>query len=86
MTVVERLCKKIERDIGIKCVPCTFKRTYAEYWQRRAGGFVWEMSAKGLSYEIGSTQSATELVKSNCKLELQGNELFGEVIDYKCKV
>lgn len=86
MTVVERLCKKIERDIGIKCVPCTFRRTYAGYWQRRAGGFVWEMSAKGLSYEIGSTQSATELVKSNCKLELQGNEIFGEVIDYKCKV
>jgi hypothetical protein len=86
MTVVERLCKKIERDIGIKCVPCTFRRTYAGYWQRRAGGFAWEMSVKGLSYEIGSTQSVTELVKSNCKLELQGNEIFGEVIDYKCKV
>lgn len=86
MTVVEKLCKKIERDIGIKCVPCTFRRTYAGYLQRRDGVFVWEMSAKGLSYEIGSMQSATELVKSNCKLDLQGNEISGEMIDYECKV
>ena len=79
MTVVEKLCKKIERDIGIKCISSTFRRTYAGYWQRRVGAFVWVMSAKGLSYEIGSTQSVTELVKSNCKLELQGDEVFGEV-------
>ena len=80
MTLAERLSKKIKRDIGIECVPCTFKRTYAGYWQKRAGAFVWEMNVKGFSYEIGSTQPASEPVKRGCKLELQGNEIFGEVI------
>lgn len=80
MTLAERLSKKIKRDIGIDCIPCTFKRTYAGYWQKRAVAFVWEMNVKGFSYEIGSTQSASELVKRGCKLELQGNEIFGEVI------
>ena len=80
MALAERLSKKIKRDIGIECVPCTFKRTYAGYWQKRAGTFIWEMNVKGFSYEIGSTQPASELVKRGCKLELQGNEIFGEVI------
>ena len=79
MTIAERLSKKIERDIGIECVPCTFKRTYAGYWQKRAGAFVWEMNVKGFSYEIGSTQSASELLRRGYKLEMNGNEIFGEV-------
>lgn len=80
MTLAERLSKKIKRDIGIECVPCTFRRTYAGYWQKRAGAFVWEMNVKGFSYEIGSTQPASELVKRGCKLEMKGNEIFGEVV------
>ena len=79
MTIAERLSSKIKQDIGIECVPCTFRRTYAGYWQRRQGAFVWEMDVKGFSYEIGSTQPASELVKRGCKLEMKGKEIFGEV-------
>ena len=80
MTIAERLSNKIKRDIGIECVPCTFKRTYAGYWQKRAGAFIWVMNVKGFSYEIGSTQSASELLRRGYKLEMKGNEIFGEVI------
>lgn len=79
MTIAERLSNKIKQDIGIYCIPCTFKRTYAGYWQKREGAFVWEMNVKGLPYEIGSTQPASELVKRGYKLEMKGNEIFGEV-------
>ena len=75
-----KIVQKIKHDTGVECISSTFRRTYAGYWQKRLGQFLWEMDAKGLSYTIGSTQSATELVKSNCKLELEGNEIFGEII------
>ena len=82
-TLSEKLAKKIERDIGIICDPETFRRTYAGYWQKSLGAFVWAMRIKGSPKELGSGYPASECVKSKYKLTLScdGLEIYPELAD-----
>jgi hypothetical protein len=82
----ERLTKKIKEELDINCIPETFRRTYAGRNQKAAGAFLCEMQIKDSSWHVASIQTASELVKSNIKLEADndfwynGNtlEIFGE--------
>ena len=82
-TLRERLAKKIERDTGIACCPDTFRITYAGYWQKSVGAWVWAMRIKDLPEELGSIYPASECVKSKYKLVLSYNplEIFPELIE-----
>lgn len=62
MTVFERLQKRIEKDLGIRLV--NFRRTYAGYWQKVRGGWVWGASYADSGHDIGSIYRATDLLKS----------------------
>lgn len=67
MKTFEKLAVRIEKDTGLKLD--RFRRTYAGYWQRKAGAWRWfafEVGSKG--NDIGSMYSATELLKSKNKL------------------
>ena len=72
----ERLARKIERELGIKCDPCTFQRTYAGYWMRTQGAFSWIMNTTR-GGTIGSMYTASELVKPYVKLDYDPRE--GEI-------
>ena len=63
-----KLAKKIEKDTGIPCDPSTFLRTYAGYWQKRSGGFLWVMQRTDRAGEIGGYDSATDCASNKYKL------------------
>lgn len=71
--LAEKLARKIDKEIGIKCNPETFRRTYAGYWMKTQGAFVWEMeSVEGGT--IGSMYPASELVKASVHLTYDEQE------------
>ncbi len=76
---VERLCKKIERDCGIKCKPHTFRRTFAGSMMKSWLGYVsWTMDDdKGR--EVQSTEPASELLKKKYKLQAYNGGLYVEI-------
>ena len=76
---VLRLVRKIKQDIGIECDPYTFRRTYAGYWQKSNGAFVWIICANDVtSLFIGSADTLTECIRKNRRLEFdcEHNEIF----------
>lgn len=65
MTTFEKLAKRIREDLGIDIEIHSLHRTYAGYWQREAGAFVWEGCVYGYPLlRIGSCESATTLLKA----------------------
>jgi len=69
MTTFEKLAKRIKKDTGIELV--NFRRTYAGHWQKSNGNWVWGAYDKdNFANDIGSTYTATELLKSKKKLIL----------------
>lgn len=58
-----RLADKIQNDLGVVCMKESFRRTYAGYWQRRAGAWSWEGVTED-GRRIGSIWSVSELLKS----------------------
>ena len=58
-----RLADKIQEDLGIACMKDSLRRTYAGYWQRRAGAWSWEGVTED-GRRIGSIWSVTALLKS----------------------
>lgn len=78
-TVVERLVDKMKRELGVICDPKSFHRTYAGYWQRRAGAYVWTMKITGSDLEIGSCDPASLCVKKEYTLFLKNGEIFAEI-------
>ena len=78
----EKLARKIEKEIGIRCNPDTFVRTYAGKWQRLAGAFVWEMVCEG--GRIDSISPASDCVRSDVWLDFDPKE--GEVFPEKRNV
>lgn len=63
MKTFEKLAKRIERDTGLKLIK--FRRTYAGFHQRSAGNWVWAAyDADNEANDIGSTETATELLRS----------------------
>ncbi len=83
--LAERLAKKIERDTGLVCDPSTFTRSYAGYWQKSSGAWLWSMQVKDIPHEIGSCDPASECVKSKYHLELlnSGDEIVAELTEGK---
>ena len=74
--LADRLAKKIEKEFGVKCRPETFRRTYAGYWMKLQGAFVWEMDCIGGGV-VGSMYPASELAKGSVELEIDEKE--GEI-------
>ena len=64
----EKLSKKILQDTGVCTDPGTFQRTYAGYWQKAGGAFLWTMKAKDGSITVGSCDRASDCIKSGAKL------------------
>lgn len=58
-----RLADKIQNDLGIACMKDSLRRTYAGYWQRKAGAWSWEGVTED-GRRIGSIWSVSELLKS----------------------
>jgi hypothetical protein len=69
MTVFEKLAIKIEEDLGYQVE--NFERTYAGIHERSRGAFTWTCKRKVSGVIIGSTSTATELLKQD-KLVLIG--------------
>lgn len=64
MTTFEKLAKRIKDELDIEVVTSSLHRTYAGYWLRAAGAFVWEGDVCGYpSLKIGSITPATQLLK-----------------------
>ena len=64
----EKLSEKILQDTGIHTAPETFRRTYAGYWQKAAGAFLWTMEAKDGAITVGSCDRASDCIKSSAIL------------------
>lgn len=64
----EKLSQKILQDTGICTDPDTFRRTYAGYWQKAAGAFLWTMKAKDGSITVGSCDRASDCIKPGTRL------------------
>ena len=64
MTTFEKLAKRIKDELDREVVTSSLHRTYAGYWLRAAGAFVWEGDVCGYpSLKIGSITPATQLLK-----------------------
>jgi hypothetical protein len=61
MTTFEKLAVKIEEDLGLKIT--NLKRTYAGLHQRSSGAFVWTAECVESKEDIGSTITASDLLK-----------------------
>jgi hypothetical protein len=67
MTTFEKLAIRIERDCGIQLV--NFRRTYVGFWQKGNGAYVWTANYKDSVHEVGSCETATDLLKSKAPLQ-----------------
>lgn len=79
MTTFEKLAKRIKDELNIEVNPASLKRTYAGYWQKAAGAFVWKGYVYGSSHQktIGSIESATKLLKEKRLVVVE--ESFNEI-------
>ena len=64
----ERLVKRIEKDLNIKCDPATFRKISRGYWQKRAGQMAWEMRTVDYKKTLCSIDTVTEILRSKSKL------------------
>ena len=74
--LAEKLADKIEKELGIICEPETFKRTYAGYWQKLSGAFVWTMKVLNSHNDIGSCTPASECIKRKYNLSITENGMI----------
>ena len=65
---VERLVKRIYKDLNIECDGSTFRRIYRGYWQKRAGQMAWEMRTIDYKKTLCSIDTVTEILQSKSKL------------------
>ncbi len=63
MTKWERLRRRIKYELGIE-LEDEFVRTYAGYWQKSRGAWIWESKICGTPVSVGSIWPMTELVKA----------------------
>lgn len=73
--LIERLAKKIEKELGIKVDPESFSSIRPSHSYKLAGAWSWEMKVVGPSKKrrnqvIGSMWTATECVRKNVKLSI----------------
>ena len=66
MTTFDKLKIRIKKDLNIELE--NFERSYVGHWQRSKGAWVWFANIKGTATSIGSTESATDLLKSKKNL------------------
>ena len=57
----DKLALKILKDCNLDCD--RFARTYAGYYMRCSGAYVWRAYIKCSSFEIGGCESATKMLK-----------------------
>lgn len=81
--LADKLAKKIERELGLTCDPATFRRTYAGYWQKSNGAWLWTMRVMNGAYEIGSSNPASECIKKKYRLVMleSGDEICAESVE-----
>lgn len=69
MTTFEKLAIRLKKDLDISAK--NYRRMYVGYWQRSSGAFVWcattdrDKDEHTGHYDIGSTFSATLLLREN---------------------
>jgi|TARA_R110000851_G_scaffold281736_1_gene435217 hypothetical protein len=73
MKTFEKLAVKIEKDLGIKLT--NIKRTYAGLHQKSSGAFVWTAECVESKDDIGSTVTASELLKRDKIEEMESPTL-----------
>lgn len=61
-SIFQQLAEKVKKDLDIELI--NLKRTYAGHWQRSSGAFVWFGTDKSNGHDLGSSFSATYLLKS----------------------
>ena len=67
---IERIAKKIKKELDIDCDVSTFRRTYAGSWQRSAGAWSWWMQMTNRPGSIGSSWSVSALLRKEVRLNL----------------
>jgi hypothetical protein len=77
MTVFEKLAIKIKADLGFSVE--NFERTYAGIHERSRGAFVWTCKRKVSGVIIGSTSTATELLKKDKLVYIGGSTVQIEI-------
>lgn len=71
----QKLADKIKNDLEIEAI--NFVRHYPGHHQRSGGAFVWSAGGKNRICSIGSSFSATELLKSKSLILGDfGNEIY----------
>lgn len=75
MTTFEKLAKRIKKDCDIELE--AFERLYVGHWQRSNGAWVWIAYRKGTPFGIGSSWSATDLLKSKKPIVYQERSING---------
>ena len=63
MSKWQRLCKRVREELGIE-LEDEFVRTYAGYWQKSRGAWLWEAKIKDTPVSVGSIWPMTELIKA----------------------
>jgi hypothetical protein len=66
MTTFDKLKIRVKKDLNIDLE--NFERLYVGHWQRSQGAWVWMANYKGSTECVGSTESATDLIKSEKNL------------------
>lgn len=80
MTTFEKLRERIKKDLDFEVT--NFRRNRVGYWQKAAGAWLWVGQKVGEDgqltiIDVGSTYTASDLVKSTGKLQLtRGWEIF----------
>ena len=75
----KRLAEKIWSELGIRCDPDTFCRTYAGRYQKASGAWTWIMTEENGIRDVGSCWIASECVKRKYRLSLgEYGEIFPE--------
>lgn len=80
MTTFERLAQRLKNNLGLDVDVSSFKRTYASKWMKSDGAFVWTCKLKNNSItEVGSSETATNLIKSKSSLTMNHIENWNEI-------
>lgn len=80
MTTFERLAQRLKKDLGLDVDVSSFKRTYASKWMKLDGAFVWTVNLKSNRIKnVGSCQTATQLVNSKAPLTMNHSEHWHEI-------
>lgn len=67
MTSFEKLAKRIKEELNIEIKPSSLHRTYAGYWQLRAGAWSWVgelATSQDIPCYVGSCETVSNLLRA----------------------